>query len=107
MEKVKSELSNRFTLRLRSSSDKWIDSGFRNLSIGMAAMIGIILFSILLVVFLESRSSMQSFGLDFLITSAWDPVNNRYGAFTAIYGTIVTSIFSLLVVEDQQFKINQ
>ncbi len=94
---MKSELKNKFTLRLRSSSDKWIDSGFKNLSVAMAATVAIVLFSILLVVFLESKASIQNYGLNFLITSEWDPINNRYGAFTAIYGTVVTSLVSLLI----------
>jgi phosphate transport system permease protein len=94
---VKSELKNKFTLRLRSSSDKWIDSGFKNLSVAMAATVAIVLFSILLVVFLESKASIQNYGLNFLITSEWDPINNRYGAFTAIYGTVITSLVSLLI----------
>ncbi len=94
---VKSELKNKFTLRLRSSTDKWIDSGFKNLSVAMAATVAIVLFSILLVVFLESKPSIQNYGLNFLITSEWDPINNRYGAFTAIYGTVITSFVSLLI----------
>ena len=94
---MKSELKNKFTLRLRSSSDKWIDSGFKNLSVAMAATVAIVLFSILLVVFLESQDSIKDYGLNFLITSEWDPINNRYGAFTAIYGTVITSLVSLLI----------
>ena len=94
---MKSELKNKFTLRLRSSSDKWIDSGFKNISVAMAATVAIVLFSILLVVFLESKASIQNYGLNFLITSEWDPINNRYGAFTAIYGTVITSLVSLLI----------
>ena len=40
---------------------------------------------------------MASFGLSFLTISSWDPVNEQYGAFTAIYGTLVTSILSLSI----------
>ncbi len=94
---MKSELNNKFTLRLRSSSDKWIDTGFKNLSVAMAATVAIVLFSILLVVCLESKASIQNYGLNFLITSEWDPINNQYGAFTAIYGTVITSLFSLFI----------
>ena len=93
---MKSELKNKFTLRLRSPSDKWIDSGFKNLSVAMAATVAIVLFAILLIVFIESKASIQNYGLNFLITSEWDPINNRYGAFTAIYGTLLTSIAALI-----------
>jgi phosphate transport system permease protein len=40
---------------------------------------------------------MARFGLGFLVISDWDPVGDTYGAFTAIYGTIVTSILALLI----------
>jgi phosphate transport system permease protein len=40
---------------------------------------------------------MATFGLNFLTTSSWDPVNGTYGAFTAIYGTLVSSLLSLLI----------
>jgi phosphate transport system permease protein len=40
---------------------------------------------------------MARFGLSFLVVSDWDPVGDTYGAFTAIYGTIVTSLVALLI----------
>ncbi len=60
-------------------------------------MVAIVLFGILLVVFLGSLESMGRYGLNFLISSNWNPVTDEYGAFTAIYGTLVTSILSLLI----------
>jgi phosphate transport system permease protein len=55
------------------------------------------LLGILLTVLSGSREAMASFGLGFLTASDWDPVTERYGAFTAIYGTVVTSILALLI----------
>jgi phosphate transport system permease protein len=40
---------------------------------------------------------MATFGTRFITTSSWDPVNNQYGAFVAIYGTLVTSLLSLVI----------
>ena len=40
---------------------------------------------------------MSRYGLRFLTTSAWNPVTDECGAFTAIYGTLVTSLASLLI----------
>jgi phosphate transport system permease protein len=40
---------------------------------------------------------MGQFGLGFLTTSDWDPVGGHYGAFTAIYGTLITSLLALLI----------
>ncbi|HEU6452373.1 MAG TPA: phosphate ABC transporter permease subunit PstC [Gemmatimonadaceae bacterium] len=41
--------------------------------------------------------TFRRFGVDFLTSSAWDPVAGKFGAAPAIYGTIVSSIIALLV----------
>lgn len=74
-----------------------MDQGFRQLSVLLASLVGLVLLGILLVVLFGSREAMARFGLGFLVISDWDPVGDTYGAFTAIYGTIVTSILSLLI----------
>ena len=86
-----------FLLRSRTGTEKRIDIGFKNASLLMASMVGVLLFSILIVIFAESTESMGRYGLKFLVTSEWNPVNDSYGAFTAIYGTIVTSLASLVI----------
>jgi phosphate transport system permease protein len=86
-----------YTRRRRSSSEKLIDLGFRQLTLALASIVAIVLLAILVTVFQGSREAMASFGLRFMTTSAWDPVNNQYGAFVAIYGTIVTSVLSLAI----------
>ena len=78
-------------------SEKAMDLGFKNLAIATASMVAIVLFGILLVVFVGSFESMGRYGLKFLITSDWNPVTDDYGAFTAIYGTLLTSICSLII----------
>jgi len=74
-----------------------VDQGFRQLVVVLASLVGVVLLGILLTVLSGSREAMASFGLGFLTTSDWDPVSERYGAFTAIYGTVVTSILALLI----------
>ena len=86
-----------FTLRRRPHLEKLIDNGFRQSTILMAAMVAFILLAIFATVFLGAREAIGAFGLKFLTTSAWDPVNERYGAFTAIYGTLVSSLLALLL----------
>ncbi len=89
--------NDQFQRRNRPPSEKIIDIGFKNLAIAMASMVAVILFGILLVIFLGSIESMGRYGLRFLVTSDWNPVTDDYGAFTAIYGTIVTSVASLMI----------
>jgi phosphate transport system permease protein len=86
-----------FSLRRRPAFEKLIDNGFRQSTILMAAMVAFILLAIFATVFLGAREAISTFGLKFLTTSAWDPVNERYGAFTAIYGTLVSSLLALLL----------
>ncbi|MCS5698774.1 phosphate ABC transporter permease subunit PstC [Cyanobium sp. FGCU-52] len=86
-----------FTLRRRPASERLLDIGFRQLSLSLAALVGVVLLAIVLTVFHGAREAMATFGLNFLTTSSWDPVNGTYGAFTAIYGTLVSSLLSLLI----------
>jgi len=46
---------------------------------------------------IHSAPSRAKFGLSFLITKTWDPINEQFGALPFIYGTILTSILALLI----------
>ena len=74
-----------------------MDTGFRILSVVLASVVAFVLLAILLVVFWGSLESMGRYGWSFLVTSDWNPVKDEYGAFTAIYGTLVTSLLALLI----------
>jgi phosphate transport system permease protein len=41
--------------------------------------------------------ALSKFGLGFLTSSEWDPVQQKFGAGPAIFGTIVTSILALVI----------
>ncbi|MFN9624068.1 MAG: phosphate ABC transporter permease subunit PstC [Cyanobacteriota bacterium] len=84
-----------FTLRRRPPAEKLVDQGFRQLSFALAAVVAAVLLAIILTVLAGSLEAIRTFGLTFLTTSAWDPVNEKYGAFTAIYGTLVSSLLAL------------
>jgi phosphate transport system permease protein len=60
-------------------------------------VVGLLLLGILLTVVGGSREAVLQFGLSFLTTSNWDPVGGHYGAFTAIYGTLVSSLLALVI----------
>ena len=92
-----SEPTDLFELRRRPPQEKLVDQGFRQLSIVLASLVGLVLLGILLTVLSGSREAMARFGLRFLVISDWDPAGDTYGAFTAIYGTIVTSILALVI----------
>jgi phosphate transport system permease protein len=41
--------------------------------------------------------ALREFGFGFLTSSNWDPVQHRFGAAPAIFGTLVTSIIALII----------
>ena len=92
-----SEQADLFELRRRPPQEKLVDQGFRQLAVVLASIVSLVLLGILLVVLFGSREAMARFGLSFLVVSDWDPVGDTYGASTAIYGTIVTSLVALLI----------
>ena len=77
--------------------EKSVDGGFRILAIMLASVVAMVLLAILIVVFWGSLDSMGRYGWSFLVTSNWNPVKDEYGAFTAIYGTLLTSLLALLI----------
>jgi len=86
-----------FALRRRPLRERWLDLGFQRAVVALAAVVGLLLLGILLTVVGGAREAITSFGLSFLTTSNWDPVGGQYGAFTAIYGTLITSLLALLI----------
>src|ERR1039457_3676887 len=45
----------------------------------------------------HSALSRATFGWSFFVTSTWDPVFNRFGAWPYIYGTLVTTAVALII----------
>ena len=86
-----------FAYRHRPPKEKWVDQGFRQLVEVLASVVGVLLLGILLTVLSGSQQAIADYGFSFLTSSEWDPNNDRYGAFTAIYGTILTSVLSLVI----------
>ena len=67
-------------------------------------VVGFFAFGIIALAFLIFRElftgsglSINTFGLSFLTTSTWDPVNEVFGALPFIFGTIVSSLLALVI----------
>ena len=86
-----------FAFRHRPPQEKLVDQGFRQLVVVLASIVGVVLAGILFTVLHGAEEAMADYGLGFLVSSEWDPNNDLYGAFTAIFGTIVTSLLALLI----------
>lgn len=83
--------------RSRTDVEKKLDSGFIWLTRIFAWGIGGILLLIALPIAQQAIPAFQKFGLGFLFTSAWNPVQETYGAWPMIYGTLVSSFIALLI----------
>jgi phosphate transport system permease protein len=48
-------------------------------------------------VFLAAWPALRAFGFSFVTSSDWDPVAGHFGAASAIYGTVVSSLIALVI----------
>ncbi|MCL4557475.1 MAG: phosphate ABC transporter permease subunit PstC [Deltaproteobacteria bacterium] len=73
------------------------DRTIRFLSTVFASMILLLIAVIVYELFKGSELSIGRFGLKFLVTTTWDPVNEVFGALPFIFGTIVSSVIALII----------
>ncbi len=64
---------------------------------GFAICVPVLLALIFWEVALAGWPAFREFGFGFLTSSEWDPVRGQFGAASAIFGTIVTSILALII----------
>lgn len=81
----------------RVSTARVLDTGFWGLTLTLAIAAGACLIWIIGQTAIAAWPAMQLFGLGFIFSTTWDPVNNVYGALPQIYGTLVTSFIALLI----------
>jgi len=75
----------------------FVDLVFLNTTRLFAFLVLALLLAILISLFISSLPSMHAFGFGFLTSTAWDPVQERFGALVPIFGTLVTSFIALLI----------
>ena len=63
----------------------------------LALLVPLTLAGITLLIVLDSLPSLQRFGLDFLVTSRWDPVHAAFGAGAYLFGTLVTTAIAIVL----------
>lgn len=81
------------------------DRIFRGLVAGAAGFVLISLLAAALSMLYGGLPAFEKFGLGFLYRSVWDPVAHDFGALVPIYGTIVTSIISMIIAVPVSFGI--
>ncbi|OBV38664.1 phosphate ABC transporter permease subunit PstC [Janthinobacterium psychrotolerans] len=78
---------------------------FHKVTMLFALSVLIVLVGIIISLILESIPAFKTFGLHFIFSAEWDPVNDQYGALIPIIGTLVTSVIALLIAFPVSFGI--
>jgi phosphate transport system permease protein len=83
------------------------DKLFAALCLGAGVLVLLTLGGIIVTLFLGGLPAFVHFGIDFLISTRWDPVEGReeFGAFISVFGTLVTSILAIIFAVPVAFGI--
>ena len=83
----------------------WADSLFALLAHGAAWLTLLLLVAIIGSLLVGAAPAIKEFGLGFLWSTAWDPVQEQFGGLVMIYGTLMTSFIALLIAVPVSFGI--
>lgn len=83
----------------------WFDVVFAFLAQGAAWVTLALLAAILASLVVGAWPAIHKYGLGFLTSSVWDPVQEDFGGLVMIYGTLMTSAIALLIAVPVSFGI--
>jgi len=70
---------------------------FEKTTFFFAFLIIFLVFWIIWEMFKDSEASREMFGWNFIFSSEWEPVKDKFGALAFIYGTVVSSLIALAI----------
>ena len=91
--------------RSRQQLKPWADKAFAVLTQGAAWLTLALLVGILLSLVAGALPAIERFGLRFLVTTEWDPVQENFGGLVMIYGTVMTSLIALIIAVPVSFGV--
>jgi len=83
----------------------WADALFSALAHGAAWLTLALLAGIIVSLLIGAAPAIKHFGLGFLWSTDWDPVQEKFGGLVMIYGTLMTSFIALLIAVPVSFGI--
>jgi len=83
----------------------WADAVFAALSQGAAWLTLAMMVGIIGSLIVGAAPALKAFGLGFLTTAEWDPVQEKFGGLAMIYGTVATSFIALVIAVPVSFGI--
>ena len=81
------------------------DFFFHKITMAFSLIVLFVLLGIIVSLAIGAWPVFHAFGPSFLTSIEWDPVNDQYGALTAIAGTLVTSFIALAIAFPISFGI--
>ncbi|MDR5637805.1 MULTISPECIES: phosphate ABC transporter permease subunit PstC [unclassified Thermosynechococcus] len=84
-------------IEARKNLRYYLDQSFYYLTMVFALAVAVALLWIVIQIGLAAIPAITRFGLRFLASTTWDPVQNIYGILPQIYGTLVSALIALLV----------
>lgn len=81
------------------------DAVFGALAHASGVFVLVLLGAIIVLLFLGALPALRAAGPAFLWSAAWNPVTERFGALVSVYGTLVTSVLSLIMAVPLAFGI--
>ncbi len=70
---------------------------FKRSLVGIGGAMVVLVLGLMVTLVIESVPSVKHLGLKYLWGKTWDPVNNVYGAFPFLLGTLLTSFLALII----------
>lgn len=83
----------------------WADAVFAALSQGAAWLTLALMVGIIISLIMGAAPALQAFGLGFLTSAEWDPVQEKFGGLVMIYGTLASSFIALVIAVPVSFGI--
>jgi phosphate transport system permease protein len=81
----------------KSFSQIRVEKVFKSTLVLIALSMVIIVLAVFLTLVVQSMPSIKALGFKFLVGKTWDPVNNVFGAYPFLIGTLITSFLALLI----------
>lgn len=82
-----------------------IDIAFKNVTRIFAFLVFSLLAAIMVSLIYGSQESIAKYGLSFLWTNDWNPVEDSYGALVPVVGTLLSSVIALVIAVPISFGI--
>lgn len=83
----------------------WADALFAALSQGAAWLTLALMVGIIGSLIMGAAPALEAFGLGFLTSADWDPVQEKFGGLVMIYGTLASSFIALVIAVPVSFGI--